>query len=353
MLKVAAGLILLICVVITVALIAKRLMPVTPDTKPPAPVAKTAPGPPKPSTVTKPALEKIPAPPLTPKPDPLAVRVPDDRPPPTEIASIPPSLPVIPKPAEKSETLPGDKPFHEETLPPPLPITRVKPVTDGVLVAIIIDDIGYDRKMADGFLALDIPMTFSVLPYGPFNSSIIAKAKAKGVELMLHLPMEPVNYPAVNPGPGALLSTMTPDQLISQLNTDLGKVSGIKGVNNHMGSTLTTSSHQMRQIFTILKKRDLFFVDSRTSAQSRCRASAELLQLPFAERDIFLDHERTPAFVRNQITLLIQRAKKQGYAIAIGHPHRVTLNVLREMLPELQKNVSLSYASQVVALQGE
>jgi polysaccharide deacetylase 2 family uncharacterized protein YibQ len=118
-----------------------------------------------------------------------------------------------------------------------------------------------------------------------------------------------------------------------------------------MGSKLTASSDQMRQVFTILKKRDLFFVDSRTTVDTCCRQSAALLQLPFAERDVFLDHEQTPAFVKQQVKQLIKRAKRQGYAIGIGHPHDVTLKVLTEMLPELKKAVFLTHASKVVAFQ--
>ncbi|MEE4112313.1 MAG: divergent polysaccharide deacetylase family protein, partial [Desulfobacteraceae bacterium] len=123
------------------------------------------------------------------------------------------------------------------------------------------------------------------------------------------------------------------------------------GVNNHMGSKLTASSEKMRQIFTILKKRKLFFVDSRTSADTLCRPSAELLHLPFAERDVFIDHEQTRGFVKKQLKLLIKRAKRQGYAIGIAHPHPVTIAVLKEMLPELRKAVFLTHASQVVAFQ--
>jgi hypothetical protein len=247
--------------------------------------------------------------------------------------------------------VPDYEAFHREAVPPPLPITRIKPVTNGIPVAIIIDDIGYDRKMAEGFLALDVPLTFSVLPMGTFNHSIIDKARKKDIEIMLHLPMEPGNYPSVNPGPGALLSSMNPDELIAQLNANLDRIPDVKGVNNHMGSKLTASSEQMRQIFTILKKRDLFFVDSRTSADTLCRPSAELLHLSFAERDVFIDHEQTPAFVRQQLKLLIKRARRQGYAIGIAHPHPVTLEVLQEMLPELKGAVSLTHASQVVAFQ--
>jgi polysaccharide deacetylase 2 family uncharacterized protein YibQ len=168
---------------------------------------------------------------------------------------------------------------------------------------------------------------------------------------MLHQPMEPGNYPDVNPGPGALLTSMTPDALIAQLNENLARIPGVKGVNNHMGSKLTASAAQMRQIFTILKKRQLFFVDSRTTAETLCRPSAELLHLPFAERDVFIDHIQTEKFVRKQLKLLIKRAQKQGYAIGIAHPHPVTLKVLTEMLPELKEAVFLTHASEVVAFQ--
>jgi hypothetical protein len=118
-----------------------------------------------------------------------------------------------------------------------------------------------------------------------------------------------------------------------------------------MGSKLTASSSQMRQIFSILKKRNLFFVDSRTTAETMGRQSAELLHLPFAERDVFIDHEQTRGFIRKQLKLLIERARRQGYAIGIAHPHAITLEVLTEMLPELKAAVFLTHASDVVAFQ--
>jgi polysaccharide deacetylase 2 family uncharacterized protein YibQ len=300
LMKIVAGVALLVCLVVTAGLLANRFL-----MRSTAPVASK----PKPSSIARPETGPV------------------------------------------HHSVPDYEAFNREVVPPPAPITRVKPVTNGIPVAIIIDDIGYDRKMADGFLDLDVPLTFSLLPQGTFNNSIIDHALKKEVELMLHLPMEPENYPSVNPGPGALLSTMKPDELIAQLNKNLDSVPNVKGVNNHMGSKLTASSAQMRQIFTILKKRKLFFVDSRTSAETLCRPSAELLHLPFAERDVFIDHEQTPAFVRKQLKLLIKRARRQGYAIGIAHPHPVTLEVLREMLPELKAAVFFTHASQVVAFQ--
>ncbi len=273
------------------------------------------------------------------------------KPSPTVASKPKPALITRPEPGQVHLSIPDYEAFPRERVPPPPPITRPKPVTNGIPVAIIIDDIGYDKKMAEGFLALDVPLTFSLLPMGTFNHRIIDKALKKDVEIMLHQPMEPSDYPDVNPGPGALLTTMNPDELISQLSANLDKLPQVKGVNNHMGSKLTASSEQMRQIFTILKKRGLFFVDSRTTADTRCRQSAALLHLPFAERDVFIDHEQTPAFVRKQLKLLVKRARRQGYAIGIGHPHAVTLKVLKEMLPELQAAISLTHASAVVAFQ--
>jgi polysaccharide deacetylase 2 family uncharacterized protein YibQ len=267
---------------------------------------------------------------------------------------VPPAKPIAIKPPDAESvhhSVPEYEAFHREVPPPPTPITRVKPVTNGIPVAIIIDDIGYDREMANGFMALDVPLTFSILPMGPFNHSIIDKALAKDVEIMLHQPMEPGNYPSVNPGPGALMESMTPDELIAQLNANLDRLPNVMGVNNHMGSKLTASSDHMRQVFTVLKQRKLFFVDSRTTAETLCRPSAELLQLPFAERDVFIDHLQTHEFIRKQLKLLVKRAKKQGYAIGIAHPHPVTLDVFRKMMPEIEAAVALTYASKVVAFQ--
>lgn len=273
------------------------------------------------------------------------------RPLPKVVTTFLPVPATMPLKASIDHPAPVYEAFHLELVPPPPPIVPTGPVSNGVFVAIIIDDIGYDRKMAEGFLALDVPLTLSLLPQGPFNHHIIDRARKKGVEIMLHLPMEPNTYPNVNPGPGALLTSMSPDELIAQLNANLDGIPHVKGVNNHMGSKLTASSEQMGRIFSILKKRGLFFVDSRTTADSHCRPSAELLNLPFAERDVFVDHVQTPDFVRKQFRVLIRRAQRQGYAIGIGHPHPVTLKVLSEMLPELQSVVSLTHASHVVALQ--
>ncbi|MGD9042494.1 MAG: divergent polysaccharide deacetylase family protein [Desulfobacterales bacterium] len=254
-----------------------------------------------------------------------------------------PTYEIFPK-----EETPDREPLAKIDIPKSIPKPKPLPLEKVPRVALIIDDLGYDKKMAEKFLGLDIDLTFSILPHSPFQQKIARLANSKGVEIMLHLPMEPVEYPEVKPGPGSLLSSMTPDELINQLEENLDTMPGVKGVNNHMGSKLTAESAQMYQIFSVLKHRGLFFIDSRTTSDSLCKPSARLFQVPFAQRDVFLDHYQKPDFIRKQIKELIRIARLNGEAVGILHPYPTTYRVLQEMLPELQKQVRLVPASKIV-----
>lgn len=220
------------------------------------------------------------------------------------------------------------------------------------VVSIIIDDIGFDRKMAYAMGNLNKDITFSILPGAPFGKVIARMLHKEGIQVMLHLPMEPVEYPKINPGPGAILAEMQPDQLLSQLRNDLGAIPYIKGVNNHMGSRITTMSDKMRQIFTILKEKHLFFIDSRTTKNSVCRPSAALLRIPFAQRDVFLDNIQSIAYIKRQLKELIHIAQKHGTAIAIGHPYKATYTALKQNLPMLRAKVKIVPASDLVSISG-
>ena len=249
------------------------------------------------------------------------------------------------------EIYPKEKPAPPQPLAKKdIPAVIPKPAPGKALpsVALIIDDLGYDKKIAQKFAQLDVTFTFSILPYSPFQKKIARLARSKGLEIMIHMPMEPLEYPQVNPGPGTLLTSMSPDELIEQLDQNLNTLPGVKGVNNHMGSRMTSESTQMYQIFSVLKKRGLFFIDSRTTAESLCEPSARLFQVPFAQRDVFIDHRLKADFIRKQIKELIRIAKKNGEAVGIMHPHSTTLQVLQEMLPELKGQVHLVPASKVV-----
>jgi len=219
-------------------------------------------------------------------------------------------------------------------------------------IAVIIDDIGYDKKTAMALSALNPDITFSVLPFAPFGKIISEKLYARGSQLMLHLPMEPIQYPKVNPGPGAILSSMPPDILLDQLRKNIKDIPHIVGVNNHMGSKLTAHSDQMNQIFTILKKENLFFIDSRTTAKSQCKASARLLRLKFAQRDVFLDNFQNTTYITEQFKKLIKRAEKHGSAIGIGHPYKATLQTLSIELPKLKNKVEIVRASALTSIPG-
>ena len=253
-------------------------------------------------------------------------------------AEKPPRFELYPTERKKPK-----KPVYKPFVKPPGKLPRV---------AIIIDDIGYDHVLADKFIELGAVITLSVLPYSPFHNRIINNAKKNGIEIMLHLPMEPVEYPHVDPGKGALFTSMTADELITTLNQDLDSLSCVKGVNNHMGSKMTTVSFQMNQIFSILKKRELFFIDSRTTHETLCRSSARLLRIPFAKRDVFIDHIQDSGFIRKQIKQLVSIANRQGESVGIAHPHPETYKVLSEMLPYLQKRVLLVPASKIAHIVG-
>ncbi len=241
--------------------------------------------------------------------------------------------------------------FPEEDVFLPKPLIKppiADPLKDRPKVAIIIDDLGYDPYMARHFVELDPKFTFSILPHSPYLKKTADIIRERGGELMLHIPMEPNEYPRINPGPGALLSIMEPDQLIAQLNENLDTLSDAKGINNHMGSKLTANSEQMYQVFSVLKGRDLYFIDSLTTSESVCKPSAELFKVPFAQRDVFIDHFLEPEFMRMQILRLIKHAKTHGKAIGIAHPHKETLEILRQHLPELKKQVEVVPASHLV-----
>lgn len=264
-------------------------------------------------------------------------------------ASVPPARHYAVPQADKSDT-PTYEIFPKQSTTPRKPLKKLRPLPEyqQPLVAIIVDDIGYDRRIAQQLLELDAPLTFSMLPHGPFNRTILAKTQAKGLEIMLHLPMEPNEFPKVNPGPGALLNDMSADDLIAQLVEDIDSLPGIVGVNNHMGSRISASPERMRQIFSILKSKNLFYIDSRTTAETVAKSSAQVLQLPFAERDIFIDHLEDPDFIHSQLEKLIDRSRSQGYAVGIAHPHPVTVDQLKAFLPRLKAEVTLVPASVLV-----
>ncbi|HTF98220.1 MAG TPA: divergent polysaccharide deacetylase family protein [Cellvibrio sp.] len=224
---------------------------------------------------------------------------------------------------------------------PTLAQTRAK-------LAIIIDDIGYNLPLGQRTTQLPGPFTLAVLPFTPHGRELAELAHQRGKELMLHAPMS--NHHDYPLGPGGLVSGMERADFLAVLRQNLANIPYIKGVNNHMGSLLTEQTEPMRWLMLELQTRDLYFVDSRTTAKTQALIEAERIRLPSRRRDVFLDDTRTRDHIKQQLLLALQKARQQGSAIAIGHPYPETLNVLNNIQPLLENyNVELVPVSKLVA----
>ena len=200
-------------------------------------------------------------------------------------------------------------------------------------IAIVIDDLGDDLATARRVLALEPAVTVAVIPFREASAAVAAAAVESGREVILHLPLEPERGSAMTGGSGFLRTGMEPDRIESQLERDLRAVPYIVGVNGHMGSRFTSDPRAMRTLLAALRARGLFFLDSKTSPESVAAEVAAGLQVPFAERNVFLDHDPSPSAVARALALAASVARDTGQAIAIGHPHASTLSALAAWLP--------------------
>lgn len=218
-------------------------------------------------------------------------------------------------------------------------------------IAIIIDDLGNDYGLANKAIQLPGQITYAVLPQLGLSKKIAKQIHAKGKEVMLHLPMETLTQ---NPtGPGGLHHKLDREAFNATLEANLASVPHLSGVNNHMGSLLTAKQGQMDCLMTTLQQKQLYFIDSRTTVETVAQSRAEASGIATSRRDVFLDNERNPAYIKGQIKQLLRKAKRTGSAIAIGHPYPETLDVLSTLLPTLaEKGYELVPVSQLLVHQG-
>lgn len=160
-------------------------------------------------------------------------------------------------------------------------------------------------------------------------------AHAQSKEIMLHAPM--ANTRNFGLGPGGLTPDMDELAIATTLRRALQSIPFVSGVNNHMGSLLTQQLEPMDWVMKELDRYPVYFVDSRTIANSIAGSVADAYNIPSLTRDVFLDHEQTEEFVDKQFKLLIQTAREKGTAIGIGHPHKVTVDYLEKHLPMLDE----------------
>ena len=216
------------------------------------------------------------------------------------------------------------------------------------IVAIVIDDLGLNRPNTAAFNELPAPLTLAFLPYAGRIEAQAEAAHAAGHELMVHLPMEP--FGSDWPGPDALTTKIDRKEFTSRLEKNLNRFKGFVGVNNHMGSRLTADRSRMNVVMRELRDRDVLFLDSKTSARSVASDVAGQSGVPNTSRDVFLDHVIDLGAIRRQLARVERVARQSGSAVAIGHPHGVTIQALREWLPTLEaRGFVLAPISAVVA----
>jgi len=221
--------------------------------------------------------------------------------------------------------------------PPPAPRTA-RATADrliGPRAAIVIDDLGQSFSHFEQLAGLNIPLTIAIIPGLPASARTVNEASLRGIEMLLHQPMEPREEAGKNPGEGVLLTSMTAGDLRARVRANLAAVPGAVGVNNHMGSKFTEDAAGLGALMAELKEHGLFWLDSRTTSGTRGIAVAHAVGVPALERDIFIDAEVDADFIRRQVRRLVETARVRGTAVGIGHPHLETFAVLRELREEL------------------
>jgi len=218
--------------------------------------------------------------------------------------------------------------------PRPKKIIKAMPVIKGK-IAIVLDDWGYNLNTLSILDGIKYPLTMSVLPNLSYSQDAASKLHAKGFEVILHLPMEP--YEKVGLEKNTIMTASEEESIKQIIGWDLESIFYAQGVSNHMGSKATGDKKTMETVLRELKKRKLYFLDSLSSPKSICSVLARGIGIRFAKRDVFLDNKEDAAYIAGQIDRLRLRAEAYGQAIGIGHDRKLTLEVLKEVMPQLAR----------------
>lgn len=211
-------------------------------------------------------------------------------------------------------------------------------------VAVLIDDCGADMSTVRTLLNTELPFSYAVLPDKNYSSDVLEMIKAKGCVPMLHLPMEPMDIAAMSEGKATVRVGQTAVQKQALVRKAINSLPGIVGVNNHQGSRATSDKETMKIVLNELRKQDLFFVDSRTTANSVARDMAQQLGVKTARNDIFLDNSADIETIRKQIYKAFAIAERNGSVIAICHARPQTAKCWQKYAAEF-KNSGVTFVS--------
>ena len=269
----------------------------------------------------------------------------------------------LPGDEERAAPRPAPKRHHQEPTPPvqesappreaepapePQPL-KPPPAPAGLpRLALVIDDLGYaSPELVTRLCAQPVPFSVAVLPYQEFTRASADIAYAQGKEVMLHLPMEPLGYPAPgkDPGPDAVMFDLSETQVRERVRKALAEIPHRKGVNNHMGSRITPDRTRMLWILQEIKAKGCFFVDSRTDKDSVAFAVAQELSIPTVQRKVFLDDNKSFVEISKQWDRALALAHKDGSVLMIGHIYPETVDALERLIPASQGKVIFIKAS--------
>jgi polysaccharide deacetylase 2 family uncharacterized protein YibQ len=255
----------------------------------------------------------------------------------------PPTVALKPKPSPKMAPeialSPQPAPKEKAKVTPKVARPQLPPFRRRAKAALIIDDVGFVRGPADAMLKVPARLTWAFLPFTPYDEEYQAAARERGFEIILHLPLEPINQKA-NPGPGLIRSEWPEEKILEQLDADLAEVPGAVGMNNHMGSLGTSNERLMDILLKAVKRKKLFFVDSNTGDHDHppvVEKCARKIQVPFARNQVFIDNSSDLEQKKTALRRLIKLALEQGEAVGIGHVREGTAEAIIEMLPEFAK----------------
>ena len=229
--------------------------------------------------------------------------------------------------------------YSSLVLPPSGTLPAKKPAKPGHgTIAIIVDDMGNSKHEADLLLEIGVPITFSIIPGLAHVREVAEAAHQKNREVMVHIPMEPKGVQRKPFEKNGLLLEMSDEEILKRLRGYIDSVPYAAGANNHMGSRFTEDRAKMRTVLNVLKDKNMFFIDSKTTPASVGDRLAREMGIRAAARNVFLDNEQDVGAIKAQIEKLAVMAKKTGGAIGICHPHKSTIQALAMTLPALKSD---------------
>ncbi|UVI27933.1 divergent polysaccharide deacetylase family protein [Paenibacillus spongiae] len=227
---------------------------------------------------------------------------------------------------------------------------------DGRQLAIVIDDFGNNMTGTEEMFDLPVHITAAVMPFMRTTKQDAEQAHKKGHDVIVHMPMEPNQGKKEWLGPGAILTSMSDEEIRKRVQDAIRDVPHAIGMNNHMGSKVTADERVMRIVLSVVKENNMFFLDSRTTFKTVVPKIAAELGVPLLSNHVFLDDVYTMRHIAGQIGVLKKHLESNDVCVAIGHvgaPGKKTAAVLKEQIPQLKEKATFVRLSEMLAPSSE